>query len=57
MKDESERVVTDLLKAIERAKTLCFVNNAREAYDELKEAQRKAIAAMPQLEPTYEIEE
>ncbi len=50
-----EDVLKEALNHIERAKTLCFVGLAKEAYDALKLAQDCLTEAMPV--PVYDLTE
>ena len=51
----AEEALRRLMAAVERAKTHLFVNDARTAYDILKEAQEEARRALP--EEVYEIQD
>ena len=51
----AEEALRRLMAAVERAKTHLFVNDARTAYDILREAQEEARKALP--EEVYEVQD
>ncbi len=51
----ADEALRRLIAAVERAKTHLFVNDARAAYDILREAQEEARKALP--EEVYEVQD
>lgn len=56
MRDEAE-AIRMLVREIERAKTLLFVNNSREAYDILRDAMATLRNQYGYEEETYDLSE